>query len=208
MTILRMNRRRILFGSVGRVSVALALTLLSFSAWANDFTCLKALIPATTHEWVSRHHTRYSLPVQSSSGSALAIAEWDHDHLANIFVYTSKFSKRFDRMKAVGSSEAQELRGLSAGWLKTHLFALKLESLEVFQFQVEPPGGWDGKAMPLRMTASAPELGGWLIEGEKPGDVAKPIQREIEIRETWARDNNLDSVRFKAWTKSEKFCRH
>ena len=135
------------------------------------------------------------------------MAQWDHEHLTNIFIYTDKSSKRFDRVKAVGASESQELRGLGEDWLKTHVFAVKLEDLEVFKFQVEPPGGWTGKAIAVRTTASIPDLGGWLVEAEKSVNVDKALKEEIEIRQIWVRNNNLDAERFKAWSNAEKICR-
>lgn len=207
MMILRMNQHSLLTGSLRRAFVTLALVVLPCPAWAGDFACLQALIPATNHLWVATHRNQFSLPIVSPSGGAIAIAEWDHEHLTNIFVYSEKSSKRYDRMTAIGASEAQELRGLSDTWIKTHMFAIKLESFEVFQFVVEPPGGWNKKATPMRTTASEAELGGWLIEGEQPGDVVKAIQSEISLRETWVRNNNLDATRFKAWSIAEKLCR-
>jgi len=188
--------------------VVLALCWLSLPAVADDFACLQALIPATNHHWVATHRSKFSLPIVSPSGDAIAIAEWDHEHLTNIFVYTPKSSKRFDRMTALGATQAQDLRGLSVSWLKEHLVATKLESFEIFQFQVEPPGGWDKKTVSMRTTASVADLGGWLVEGEKAGDVTSAIQEEIHLRETWVRNNNLDATRFKAWSLAEKLCRH
>lgn len=199
MMILRMNQRN-------RI-VALMLCWLSWPAVASDFACLQALIPATNHLWVATHRTQYSLPVVSPSGEAIAIAQWDHEHLTNIFIYSEKSSKRYDRMTALGASESQELRGLSDAWIKTHLFAIKLASFEVFQFQVEPPGGWDKRSVSMRTTASTAELGGWLVEGEQPGDVTKAMKQEIDLRETWVRNNNLDATRFKAWSVAEPLCR-
>lgn len=205
MMILRMNQRSILFGSLGRASFALAIILLSGGAAASDFSCLQALIPASDTPWVSTHRSQFSLPKVSSEGTVIAIAQWDQDRLLSVFVYTEKSSRRFDRISVFGAGE-QALNTLVPEWLKTHLVAVKSESLEVFQFQLDPPRGWNRKSVPMRTTASVLDLGGWLVEAEKPGDVEAPIKKEIELRENWARNSNLNKERFKAWTKAEKAC--
>ena len=201
MMILRMNQRNryscfgIIFGCL----------LISSQAVASDFSCLQALIPATDTPWVSARRSQFSLPKVSSEGTIITIAQWDRDRLLSVFVYTEKSSRRFDRINVFGGGE-QALNTLVPEWLKTHLVAVKSESLEVFQIQLEPPGGWNKRSLSLRTTASVLDLGGWLVEAEKPGDVETPIKKEIELRVNWARNSNLNKERFKAWTKAEKAC--
>jgi len=186
--------------------VAIIGCFLSWTAAASDFSCLQALIPASSHYWITTHRTQFSIPRVSAEGSSIAIPQWEHDHLTNVYVYTEKSSRRFDRITAFGESSPQPLTSLTDEWLKSHLVATKAENLEVFQIQVEPPGGWDRKTVHMRSAASEPELGGWLVESEKPGDVATPIRTEIKLRQDWVRDNNLNAERFKAWSKAEKIC--
>jgi hypothetical protein len=189
--------------------IALLGGLLSCStAAASDFSCLQALIPATDHYWVRTHRKQFALPEVNASQSAIAIGEWDNDKLVNVYVYTKETSRRFDRVQVIGADRPQELKALAADWLKAHVVATKVDNLEVFQFPVEPPGGWDRQTVRLRATASEPELGGWLVEAEKSQNLKIAIQQEIQLRQDWVRHNNLDATRFKAWSKAEKVCRH
>jgi hypothetical protein len=208
----------------------------------SDFTCLQAIIPATDSYWIKTHRTDYALPQLSPDATAIAISHWKKDRLVEVFVYTEKSFRRFDRARIFGVDGESErtLSSLDKTWWLGHTLAVKSEALEVFRISLEPVSGWDhshksrgamaafaalasvgaegggagaGSSVTDTKSADAPrepvssvELGGWLVEAEKAGDVNGPIHREIELRKKWAQENNLDSDRFKAWLRADKVC--
>jgi hypothetical protein len=172
----------------------------------SEFFCLQALFPATDSHWVRAHRTEFSMPQLSPEKTAIAISQWKNGRLLNVFVFTEKSFRRFDRAKSFGSEEVRDLQSMDPDWLRHHLLAVKSESLEVFKIPIEPPGGWDRSRSLSRFPASETELGGWLIEAASPGDTRTPIRKEIALRKKWVQENNLDKDRFKAWLKADKVC--
>jgi hypothetical protein len=173
-------------------------------ARGSDFSCLRALIPASDHYWVHKHRSRYALPHMNNSQSSIAIGEWENDRLIHVFVYTEKSSFRFSSVRILGD-EPRELKTLEPEWLKTHLLAIPMESMEVFRIHPESPR----HAVKAKTTGlhEKLELGGILVDDKaNPAILSEPIQEEIQLRLRWVRDHNLDSGRFMKWNKAQAIC--
>jgi hypothetical protein len=174
-------------------------------AAASDFSCLRALIPATQHAWVFTQRDQFASPELNDSSSAMAIEQWNGNKLVAIFVYTGETAARFTHARVGLAKTLVDLQSLETSWLKLHTLATKFPSLEVFQIHSQGL-----HARPERLSTKTPqsEIGGWLVEEKFDVKLnSMPIRWEIELREKWARNNNLDSVRFKAWSDAEKECR-
>jgi hypothetical protein len=179
--------------------------LCSTHAWAADldFACLKALIPATQFYGVQKNRNpRYAIPRMSDNGEALEIGVWKNHHLSEIYVYTEKVAKRFDRYANEEGGTGQSLTQAEPEWLEKHVLMTRLESLATFRIHPEQPAKIE-KWLPSH---DVPEYGGWLVQAEDAGDLKKPIRAEIDLREGWARNHNLDAAHFKSWTKAHKIC--
>src|SRR6516164_6627139 len=99
MMISRMNRHKFGISFRSRIggSLILPLFILSQGAMAAEFSCLKALIPATDHYWVHKTRKEFSLPAVSESGSAIAISRWAGDHLEAVYIYTESSTKMYEK---------------------------------------------------------------------------------------------------------------
>ncbi len=200
--ILRMNRHKLLI-------LAAAFWVALPAAAGNDFVCLRALIPATDLSILHSRRSRYSFPEINESQSALAIGEWENGRLLSMFVYTEESSKRYDSAVINSANRPQALRTLELSWFKTHTLAVKLDSLEVFQIHLEQPSAPEHHSLIMRSTASETTylLGGWLQENHNAKDVLGPIRQEIKMRSNLVRERNLNTERFKAWSKAQELCK-
>lgn len=195
-----------------RMLVLLSLTF-SQALFANDFLCLRSLIPATEHYWVKSHRDQYGVPSMSESGSAVQISHWEKRRLIGVFVYSESSARAFDRLRRDEGEMA--LKDVDPAWFKDNWLLTKIDGLEVFRFQVDAPGRAyrsTASVLPTFASTSTPARtrgtgGAWLVERRaSKEELAAPLVKEIALRKEWARNNNLNSGRFKAWTEADKVC--
>lgn len=172
-----------------------------FPAAASDFACLKALLPATSHFWVSQQRKGLSEPLVNDSGTAILIAEWKGGPLQRVFIYTALGARKYDQVLV--DNKLQPLRSLSLEFIHQHRFSVKIDDLETFLFHIP-------EARPVKDRLKHFDDGTIETLVETEGDsekVKRTIADEISTREQWVKNNNLNKARFKAWSTAEQICR-